>query len=100
LGDICGLGAIHIPGLIRFYEPATFHVERIQHGAIRVVTDSGFSLNEDWLGGQARCVEVLTPDHQWLEVTDQLQAGSIPPHLVREWSDHNQRTLVDFRISI
>jgi hypothetical protein len=98
--DICGLGAIHIPGLIRFHEPATFHVERIHHGAIHVTTDTGFSLDEDWLGGQARCIEALTLDHQWLEVTDQAQSGSIPSHLVQEWSNRNQRTLVDFRISL
>ena len=100
LDDICGLGTIHIPGLIRFDEPATFHVERIHHGAIRVTTDAGFSLNEGWLGGQARCIEALTLDNQWLNVTDQSQSGSIPLPLVQEWSSRNQRTLVDFRISL
>jgi hypothetical protein len=100
LDDICGLGVIHIPGLIRFYEPATFHLKPIRHRAIRVTTDTGFSFNEDWLGGQARCIEALTLDNQWLEVTDQSQSGSIPPHLVQEWSNRNERTLVDFRISV
>jgi hypothetical protein len=100
LDDICGLGVIHIPGLIRFYEPATFHLKQIHHRAVRMTTDKGFSLNEAWLGGPARCIEIMTLDNQWLEVTDQSQSGSIPPHLVQEWSDRNQRTLVDFRISI
>jgi hypothetical protein len=100
LDDICGLGVIHIPGLIRFYGPATFHVERIQPRAIRVTTNAGFSLNEDWLGGPARCIEVLSLDHQWLDITDQSHSDSIPPPLVEEWSNRNQRSLVDFRISI
>jgi hypothetical protein len=100
LDDICGLGVIQIPGLIRFYEPATFHAERTSDRAVRMTTDKGFSLNEAWLGGPACCIEIMTLDNQWLEVTDQSQSGSIPPHLVQEWSDRNQRTLVDFRISI
>jgi hypothetical protein len=100
LDDIFGLGVMNISGLIRLYKPATFHLKRTPDRAVRVTTDSGFSLNEEWLGGHARCIEALTHDHQWLDVSDQCQSGSIAPQLVQEWSDRNQRTLVDFRISV
>jgi hypothetical protein len=65
-----------------------------------VTTNTGLSLSEPWLNGQARFIEVLTFDNQWLNVTAQRQSGSIPTQLVQEWSNRNQRTLVDFRISV
>jgi len=100
LSDVRGLGPTQISGLIRFYEPATFHLQRTSDRAIRVTTDAGFSLHEEWLGGRARCIETLTLDHLWRDVTDQCQSGSVAPQLVQEWSDRNQRKLVDFRISV
>jgi hypothetical protein len=100
LDDISGLGVGQISGLINFCEPAIFHLERTADRAVRVTTNTGFSLNETWLGGHARCIEALTLDRQWMDVTDPSPSGSIPPHMVQEWSNRNQRTLVDFRISI
>jgi hypothetical protein len=98
--EICGLGLTHISGLVTFFEPATFRLKRTSNNTSHVTTNTGFSLTEEWLGGEARCIEALTFDHQWLDVTDQCQPDSVPVQVVREWSDRNQRTLVDFRISI
>jgi hypothetical protein len=65
-----------------------------------VTTNTGLSLYEPWLNGQARLIEVLTLDNLWQDVTAQRQSGSIPTQLVQEWSNRNQRTLVDFRIGV
>ena len=98
--EISGLGATHIEGIASFDKPATFRLKRTSEDKIRVTTNTGISLNDQWLNGQVRCIEALTLDHQWLDVTAQCQSGSIPTQVVRDWSDRNQRTLVDFRISV
>jgi hypothetical protein len=99
LNEICGLGVTHISGLATFIEPATFRLRRTPDGTIRVTTDTGFSLTEQWLGGQAPRIEAMSLDHQWMDVTANCQSGSVPDPVVKDWSDRNQRTLVDFRIS-
>ncbi len=99
LNEICGLGLMHIADVATFHEPATFRLKRISNSTIRMTTDTGFSLTDQWLDGEARCIEALTLDNQWLDVTAQCQGSSIPLQVVQEWSDRNQRTLVDFRIS-
>jgi hypothetical protein len=98
LNEISGLGLTHISGLATFYEPATFRLKRISNGTIHVRTNTGMSLTDQWTGGGTRCIEILTLDHQWVDVTQYCQSSSIPPQVVQEWSDRNQRTFVDFRI--
>jgi hypothetical protein len=75
-------------------------LKRISESAIRVTTDSGISLDDKWLHGPARCIETLTFGDQWMDVTARCQNRSIPASVVQEWSNRNQRTLVDFRISL
>jgi hypothetical protein len=99
LNEICGLGVTDISGLATFVEPATFRLKRTSDGTLRVTTDTGFSLADQWLGGHVRRVEAMTLDHQWMDVTANCQSGSVPLQVVQEWSDRNQRTLVDFRIN-
>jgi hypothetical protein len=100
LNDICGLGLTHIAEITTFHEPATFRLKRTPNGAIRVTTNTGFSLADQWLGSDIRSIEVMTLDNQWIDVTTQCQHASVPLQVVHEWSDRNQRTLVDLRISI
>jgi hypothetical protein len=97
--EIYGLGLTHIQGIATFDKPATFRLKRSSENTIHITTNTGLSLMDQWLNGQARCIETLTLDNQWLDVTTRCQSGSIPTHLVQEWSDHNQRTLVEFRIN-
>jgi hypothetical protein len=98
--EICGLGPTHLAGLATFSEPATFRLKRTPGSGVRVTTNTGLSLSEQWLNGQARRVEALTLDGQWLDVTADCESAAIPTRLVKAWSDRNQRTLVDFRISV
>ena len=100
LNEICGLGVTHISGLATFLEPATFRLKRTPDGTTRVTTDTGFSLTDQWLRGPVRCIEVMTLDHQWVDVTANCTSSSVPSQVLQEWSDRNQRTLVDFRISL
>jgi hypothetical protein len=100
LNEVCGLGLTHISGFASFSEPATFRLKRISESTIRVTTNTGISLKDPWLRKQARCIEVLVLDNQWRDVTAQCQNNSIPTQVVQEYSERNQRTLVDFRISI
>jgi hypothetical protein len=100
LSEIAGLGLTHISGLATFAEPATFRLKRNSSGEVRLTTDTGVSLTEHWLHGVVRSVEAASVDNQWLDVTDRCQSGTIPTALVKEWSERNQRTLVDFRITL
>lgn len=99
LNDICGLGVTHITEVAEFSSPATFRFQRSSTGAVRVTTSTGITLTEKWLAGELRCVEVLDLDRRWVDVTTRCLKGFIPQQVVQEWSDRNQRTLVDFRIN-
>jgi hypothetical protein len=99
LNEVCGLGITNVAGIASFSGPATFRLKRASSGAIHVQTNVGISLTDQWLRGRAHCIEALTLDNQWRDVTAFCQNGSIPLQVVREWSDRNQRTLVNFRIN-
>jgi hypothetical protein len=100
LSEVCGLGLTRISGLATFSEPGTFRLKRTHDGTISVTTNTGISLTDQWLGGPARRIEALTLDNHWQDVTAQCQHGSLPIEVVQEWTERNQRTLVDFRINV
>jgi hypothetical protein len=97
--EICGMGITQLVGRTTFDEPATFRLKRSSNGTVHVTTNTGLSITDQWLGGPARCIEVHTLDQHWQDVTAQCQGSSIPAQLVQEWSERNQRTLAEFRIS-
>ena len=99
LDEASGLGVTRIAGIAEFSSPGTFRLRRESDGAIRVITNVGISFSEQWLRGQVRGVEALDLNKQWDDVTSACQNGCIPLQLVQEWSDRNQRTLVEFRIN-
>lgn len=98
LNEVCGLGLMHISGLATFSEPGTFRLKRTADGTIRVTTNTGISLMDQWLHTPVRRIEALSLDNQWFDVTPYSQNGSIPFQVVQEWRERNQRVLVDFRI--
>jgi len=99
LNEACGSGLTHLTGVAAFSEPGTFRLKRSPDGTIRVTTNTGISLTEQWLGGPIHRIEARALDHQWFDVTTQCRDGSIPAQVVQEWQARNQRTLVDFRIN-
>ena len=70
LNEICGLGLTQLAGVATFSEPATFRLKRTSRWQVRLTTNTGVSLRKQWLNGEARCIEALTLDNQWLDVTD------------------------------
>jgi hypothetical protein len=98
--EVCGLGITHIADIATFSIPATFRLKREENGAIHVTTNSGISFTDQWLRGQFHCVEARTLDQQWMAVTARCQSNSIPLQVVQEWSNRNQRTVVEFRINV
>jgi len=99
LTEFCGLGLTQIEGLVSFDEPATFRLKRSSNNMVNVTTNTGLKLTDEWIAKPVRCVEARTLEDQWIDVTAQCQGASIPLRVVQEWSERNQRTLVDFRIS-
>jgi hypothetical protein len=98
LNEICGLGLTQISGVATFFEPATFRLKRISNREVRVTTNTGISLTDQWLPAPPRRIEALTLDNQWLDVTTECPGSSIPNNVVQEWRERNQRILVDFWI--
>jgi hypothetical protein len=98
--EISGLGVTRIAGIAEFSGPATFRLKHESGGEIHLTTNTGVSLTEQWLHGQSRRVEVQTLERQWVDVTALCENRSIPLDVVREWSDRNQRSLVEFRINV
>jgi hypothetical protein len=100
LDEISGIGITRIENIASFTTPATFHLKRELSGETRVMTNTGISLSEQWLHGQSRRIEVQTLDRQWVDVTALCVNLSIPLQVVQEWSERNQRSLVEFRINV
>lgn len=98
LDEVSGLGVTHIAGIASFSSPAAFRLQRLLNGSLRITTNTGISLTEQWLHGPARCIEVQTLDQHWEDVTRLCENNTIPLSLVQQWSERNQRTLIDFRI--
>ena len=96
--QICGLGLTHIAGIVSLASPGTLRLIRGADNTAHVTTDVGVSLKAEWLGGPARRIEVMTLDGEWLDVTDECRGHAIPPKVVRRWSRHNERLLVEFRL--
>jgi hypothetical protein len=99
LNEICGLGITRIAGLAEFSAPATFRLRRHENGSLHVTTNAGISITDQWMQQTIRCVEAMTIDHQWIDVTKRCSSDSIPSELVQEWSERNNRKLVEFRIN-
>jgi hypothetical protein len=99
MNEICGLGPTGIAGIASFSGPSTFRLKRTPDGEIGVRTNTGISLTDSWVAGNIRRIEARTLDNQWLDVTARCDAGSISLEVVREYSERNQRSLVDFRIN-
>jgi hypothetical protein len=97
--EMSGLGLTALKGVVTFDEPATFRLKRISERTIRLTTNTSLSLNESWIGESIPIIEVLTLDNQWLDVSAQCTHSSIPRQVIQEWSERNQRTLVEFRIN-
>jgi hypothetical protein len=99
LDEVCGMGLTSLSGLASFATPGTFRLKRSPTGTIRVTTNTGIALSDQWLGTAAHRTEVQTLDYQWLDVTPNCQQGTIPIQVVQEWQECNQRTMVEFRIN-
>ncbi len=97
LNLVCGLGVKSVVGVASFTGPATFQLAR-EADSVRVTTDRGLTLDEAWLGEGRRHAQVLGLDGRWIDVAAAAPGLSLPDALVREWSRHTERTLVDFRI--
>ncbi len=99
-GEAGGLGVTSIEGIVSFVSPATFSLRREAEGVIYIITNVGASLEADWLGGTIRQVEVLSLAGEWVDVSGQCIGNSVLAARVREWSDRNDRTLVEFRLHV
>ena len=99
LNEICGLGLTQIAGLVSFDEPATFRLKGSSKNTVNLTTNTGLRFTDQWMSESVRCIEAETLEHQWIDVTAQCQGPYIPAKVVQEWTERNQRILVDFRIS-
>jgi hypothetical protein len=97
--ELSGLGITRIANLVAFSKPATFRLRLDENGTAHLTTNTGIAFTHQWLHEPVHRVEVQTLDQLWIDITMQCSNDSIPPEVVNEWSDRNQRTLVEFRIN-
>jgi len=97
--ELSGLGITRIANLVTFSNPATFRLKLDEAGTAHLKTNTGVSFADQCLRNPVHCVEARALDGQWTDITDQCSNQSIPPEVVNEWSNRNQRTLVEFRIN-
>ena len=99
ISEVCGLGLMRVAGVATLVAPGTFRLVREAGGSIWVTTDTGVSLATEWVGKAAYRLEARTLEGEWVEVGERPEANAISPELVQEWSQRNERTLVEFRFS-
>jgi hypothetical protein len=96
---ITGVGINNVAGIASLSAPGTLRLSKEAGNVARVMTDTGISLTTEWLGGPARRVEALRLGGEWSDVTDDCRGNVIPPEVVYRWSQKNERSLVEFRLS-
>lgn len=90
---------MHITGICELDSSGTFQLKRESDGVVRVARNTGFCVDEDWLGGTVSKIESQTPDGSWAEVTNACTKNHVPESVVQEWAQRNERTLVEFRFT-
>jgi hypothetical protein len=100
LSKVCGSGVTQVAGVVELSASGTFRVTREAESVVRVLTDAGIALADDWVGGAARRAQVTALDGTQIDVSEQCGVNTIPAELVREWSRRNERTLVEFHLSL
>jgi hypothetical protein len=98
LSKISALGVTCLDQVAACAAPGTVQLERLADGEARVTTDVGMTLAEAWLGRPMRQAYVQALDGGWQDVTSECGAYELPAALVRQWSQRNQRTLVEFKV--
>jgi hypothetical protein len=96
--QLCGLGVSSISDIVTLARPGIVHLSRNDNRTAQVTTNEGLSVAADWLGGNARQIEVLTLDNKWKDVSHEYQGNTIPPEVVRYWSQTQERMLIQFRL--
>ncbi|MEK6573505.1 MAG: hypothetical protein AABZ58_04235, partial [Chloroflexota bacterium] len=99
VSELCGMNLTRVAGVAELSAPGTLRLRRGSNKTARLTTDVGLSLSADWLGGTARRVEAMTLDGNWSDVTQHCEGNVIPAALVQAWSQRNDRTLIEFRVS-
>jgi hypothetical protein len=94
---VCGIGITSVDHVLTLAAAGTIELERTPH-AVRVVTNVGATLEEEWLGAAPRSIQVVALDGTWVDVTARCEGSTIPDALVREWAHCNERTFVEFRL--
>lgn len=97
---VTALGATTIAGVCELERPGTMQLKRDSERSATLTTNVGLQLDPKWLGGSAARVEARTLEGAWADVTAACDGNSVPHSVVREWSKRNERTLVEFRVSV
>jgi hypothetical protein len=90
--NVAGVAALAAPGILS--------LRRNRNGVATVVTETGLTLAEAWLGGRAAKVEARALNGAWVDVSRQCRKNAIPNALVREWAAQTERRLMELRLTL
>jgi hypothetical protein len=97
---LTGLGVRNIAGVAELHQSGLIQLSKESETGIRLVTDTGVSLANEWLGKPPRRIEALQIGGAWCDITNECQGGVIPQAVVQHWSQQTLRSLVEFRITV
>ena len=115
-GHIAGVGVSQVAGVVQCEGPANLRLVTTE-GAVVGTTNAGLTLAEEWLTGithspvhsRGAGVKLTTSvrglDGAWHDVSDRCRGDGhdngrrLPGEVVREWSERNQQSLVEFRMA-
>ncbi len=71
----------------------------LPHYRTLITTNTGFQLDPSWLQHNITHIEASELDGHWTDITNNCQPNRVPDSLVQHWSHHNERTLINFRLT-
>jgi hypothetical protein len=98
--SLCALNIQRAVGIAKLESPGTLALHRDGPDEASLATDTGLTISEAWLGSRIQRVEVQELGGDWTDITEKCSGGAISHELVQEWSARNERSLVQFRISV
>lgn len=97
---VVAMGIGSIAGVCELDANGTVQMQRDAEGATRLVTDVGTRIDGAWLGGSTTRVDAQTLSGEWVDVMGACGENYVPSAVVREWARCNERTLVEFRVTV
>lgn len=98
-GHVVTDGVTNFPGVFELNTAGIVELARENENTVRVLTNTGIKVSEQFLGGMSQCIQGRALDGTWVDLDGRTLNNIIPNSVVKEWTKRNERTLVEFRLT-